>query len=125
MKKPKQIHQTYLYLGRRDKRGAKLVARFKSEVELITRVTNVKSLNLPTNLEKQIEQIAYENRKDWELWIETVSTYETLKKKLYKRGYSNVSMNPVPMIHEFSSMKTVNDKNLKKPPKTMVLRGKR
>ena len=125
MKKSKQIHQTYLYLGRRDERGAKLVARFKSEVELITRVTNVKSLNLPANLEKQIEQIAYENRKDWELWIETVDTYEDLKKKLYKRGYSKVSMNPVPMVHEFSVMKTVNDKNLRKPPKTMLPRGRR
>ncbi len=124
MKKTKQIYKTYLYLGRRDKQGAKLVARFQSEAEVVSRITNVKLLNLPITWEKKIEQIAYKNRMNWELWIETVPTYEELKKRLRKRGYTDISMNPVPMLNEFQP-NTLNDKSLQKPKKTMLGRGKK
>ena len=121
MKKPKQTHKAYLYLAKRDKRGAKLVARFQSSVELNSRITNLKSLNLPVAIEKQLEEIAYTNRMDWELWIETVDSYENLRNHLYKRGYSNISINPIPMLNEF---RPVSEKGLEKPPKTMLPRGK-
>ena len=121
MRKAKQTHKAYLYLARRDKKGAKLVASFQSEAELVTRVPNIKSLNLPAKLEKQIEKIAYDNRMEWELWIETVDSYESLKKNLYKRGYSDLSTNPIPMILSFTPL---DDKQLEKPPKTMLRRAK-
>lgn len=123
MKKPKAAHKAYLYLARRDKKGAKLVANVKSNIEIATRVPDVKTLNLPPEIEKNVEKIVYENRMEWELWIETVDTYKELKDKLYKRGYSQVSVSPIPML-AFANSKPVNDKKLEKPPKTMLQRGK-
>lgn len=110
----------YLYLARRDKKGAKLVARLQSSIDVVSRVENIGLLNLPPNIENDVKKIAYDNRMQWELWIETIDSYESLRKSLAKRGYTQVSLNPVPML---SGMKLkVNEVKLNKPPKTMISR---
>lgn len=113
--------QTYMYLARRDKKGIKLIAKFRSNKEVISRVGDIKLLNLPRKLEKEIENVVYENRMDWELWIATANSYIDLKKLLKKLGYSELSGDSIPMFLNVKEFSKATDR-LPPAPKTMIRR---
>jgi hypothetical protein len=52
---------------------------------------------------QEISEVVFQNRMDYELWIETADNYRALKQSLIKRGYANLAlhepvMKPEPVI---------------------------
>lgn len=83
----------YLYLGRRDKTGIRIVAKVQGRSQLPTRIDDLAPLQLPTGWEAQIEQIIFDSRLLWEPWIESSPSFEEFRSALKIRGYTNVPVN--------------------------------
>lgn len=113
----------YLYLGRRDKAGIRILAKLLGRPILASRVENLDILNLPVNWTSEIKQIVYDNRMLWELWLEASDTYDLLKASLKNRGYTNLPMSEQPeFVASNFPTPIVNVANL--PTRTiMVQRG--
>jgi hypothetical protein len=79
----------YLYLGRRDRKGARVVMVLDGPETHPVRITNLKSINLPDAVFNSVEKIVYDNRMYWEPWVESAESYEVLRQNLHKRGYSD------------------------------------
>jgi len=90
----------YLYLTRRDRTGMKLVSMFPAPHSVPpTRLADIKTLNLPSELSSEIEQTINKNRMLFEPWVQSASNYQELKESLKNRGYKNM---PITMsaMHE-------------------------
>ena len=87
----------YLYLGRRDKKGIKVLSVFRGQNAPASRVQNIEDLNLPSLLEREIKRTIYENRMMWEVWIEGAEDFGKLKKSLKNRGYSSLPVHSSPL----------------------------
>ena len=72
--------KAYLYLARRNKKGTKLLARLEIPSAIISRIEDIKILNLNPNLESKIDEVVKKNKIHWELWIETADSYVTSSK---------------------------------------------
>ena len=77
----------FLYLGRRDKKDVRVINVLDGPETPPTRLSDVKLLNLPANMETEVVQIVYDNRMYWEAWLESAASYEALKNALRQRGY--------------------------------------
>lgn len=95
----KDLIETYIYLAKRDKMGIKLLTTFLSQNHIPERLTNLSQIPLGINVVKKLEQIIYDNRLNWEPWIESASDYDALKVKLKKRGYVGVPMSSQPEFY--------------------------
>ena len=115
--------KAYLYIAKRNKKGTKLLARLEVPKPLISRVGDIKNLRLHPELENKIDKVVQKNKMYWELWIETAESYQKLKDALVKRGYSEISMHPVPMFNDVLPS-PVSTNRILKQPKTMIQRGK-
>ena len=87
----------YLYLGRRDKKGLKLVSVLEGPATAPVRLRDVKLLNLPGNMEQEVARIVHDNRMYWEPWLESADCYESLKKAVRSRGYTQVPAHSNPL----------------------------
>lgn len=88
----------YLYLARRDRKGIMLLSTFPAEKDVHpTRVADIKKLNLPPKLTKEISETVHDNRMMYEPWIESANSFGDLKQSLKKRGYRNLPLNQSPM----------------------------
>lgn len=111
----------YLYLGRRDRKGARVVMVLDGPETTPVRVTDLKSIQLPAAVSESIEQIVYENRMHWEPWIESAESYEALRQKLHKRGYRDLYPSCKPLYDGSSLLYPPAADMAKLPPrKTMV-----
>ena len=63
-----------------------------------TRVKDIKALNLPGDVERQVSKQAHKERMLWELWIEGAENFIELRKNLKKRGYKNLPLHAPPSI---------------------------
>lgn len=113
----------YLYLGRRDRKGARVVMVLDGPETTPVRVTDLKSIQLPTAVFDSVERIIYDNRMYWEPWIESAESYEELKKSLHKRGYRDLYPSCKP-LYDGSSLLYPHAADMAKhpPKKTMVPR---
>lgn len=102
----KDLIETYIYLAKRDKMGIKILTTFLSQNHIPERLTNLSQIPLGINMIKKLEQIIYDNRLNWEPWIESAVDYEALKATLKKRGYTSVPMSPQPEF--YSDVQVVN-----------------
>ena len=86
------------------------------------RLNDLKQLELEFQHEVNLTQITLDNKMDWELWIESASSFKELKQHLTKRGYKGMPMNDKP---ELLDKKQVAMGALKKLPnqKIMMKRG--
>ena len=111
----------YLYLARRDRKGARVVMVLDGPQSYPVRVKDLKSLGLPDVVHQSIEKIIYDNRMYWEPWIESSKNYESLRQSLYKRGYSDLYASNKP-IYDGSSLLNPHpvDMSLHPQRKTMV-----
>ena len=91
----RETKKIYLYLGRRDKKGAAILAILHGPPVPPSRVPDVARLGLPRDLTARLQQSIYEERMYWEPWIESADTYGDLVESLRKRGYTNVPVNPI------------------------------
>src|SRR3972149_678995 len=79
----------YLYLGKRDKTGIKMVSLVQGP-KITARISDVKQLNLDTKWEQRLSRIMYDNRMDYELFVEHADDYQELREKLKAKGYGNI-----------------------------------
>jgi hypothetical protein len=79
---------------------------FSSQNHVPQRANNLSNIPMDVNVLQKIQQIAYDNRLNWEAWIESAETYDELKNKLKKRGYTGIPMSQQPEVP--SSRKVVN-----------------
>lgn len=57
---------------------------------MTARITDVKQLNLDPKWDQRLSRIMYENRMDYELFVEHADDYQELRDKLKKKGYGNI-----------------------------------
>ena len=111
----------YLYLGRRDKTGIRLLAILKGEETLATRIDDINGLGLPSSWTSQLSNIVYENRMLWELWLESADSWDSLRSTLKTRGYTNVPIKGTPEYEPaITSTPAVNLNSL--PKKSLMIR---
>jgi hypothetical protein len=111
----------YFYLGRRDKGGIRILAKFQGRPQIAVRVDDIGPLQLPVGWETQLEQIVFDSRMLWEPWIESADTFDDFRASLKIRGYSNVPVSAQPeFIPATIKIPTVNMSHL--PRKTTMLR---
>ena len=89
----KKISDIYLFLARRDKTGIRVLAKFKGQNQLPSRISDIKSLNLPIDWTTNITKIIAESKMLWEPWIQSANSYNELIDALKVRGFSNIPMN--------------------------------
>ena len=98
----------YIYLARLDKKGIKVISGFEyNETVYPTRVKDISKLNLNPNLTNSISKEAYDNRMNYELFVESATSFLELKSSLSSRGYSNLPM------HQFAGYTVPTDINKK------------
>lgn len=111
----------YLYLGRRDRKGVRVVMVLDGPETTPVRVTDLKSIQLPKAVSESVEKIVYDNRMYWEPWIESAENYEKLRQALHKRGYSNLYPSCKPLYDGSSLLCPPRaDMTNHQPRKTMV-----
>ena len=110
----------YLYLGRRDKKGVRILAKFQGTPQMATRIDNLAAL-IPPGLSGPLNQIIYDSRMMWEPWIESADSYSDLRDALKTRGYSNIPVNPQPEFSPAATQKPVVDTS-SLPQRTTMLR---
>jgi len=89
----------WVYLTRRDKTGARFIAQFRGTEEIApTRLKDVSELHLPSNYEQKMTEIIYAARLEWEPWIESNDTFDDLKIRIKKRGFTNLPLSFLPEI---------------------------
>jgi hypothetical protein len=116
-----QLTDLYLYLGRRDKKGVRILAKLRSRPQIAVRLDNLEDLQLPTIWETQIEQIIYDARMLWEPWMESANTFDELRSNLKVRGYTNIPITSQPEFQSNSTQAlTINPSYI--PVKTTMLR---
>jgi len=53
---------------------------------------------LPFANNQKLTEIVYELRLDWEPWIESADSFDNIKDKIKKRGYSNLPISFIPEV---------------------------
>jgi len=80
----------FLYLGKRDKKGMKLLSIFPYRECPPTKISDVGSLKLPEDMQLGIENTLREHGLGWEIWMESASGYKELIDSLHSRGYKKL-----------------------------------
>jgi hypothetical protein len=92
----------YLYLAKRDRQGVKVVMVLQGKETPPTRLTDASLMRLTPEILPELQNILHDHRMEWEPWVESASNYEDLRKKLERRGYSNLPLKSQP-LHTASS----------------------
>lgn len=116
-----KIVDLWFYLGRRDKRGVRIIAKLRGREQMPVRVEDVSALQLPPVWQAEITQIVYDSRMEWEPWVESASTFDELRASLKLRGYTKI---PVTSHPEFatSNVQTPQINNSYLPQKKTMVR---
>jgi hypothetical protein len=111
----------YLYLGRRDKKAIRILAKFQGRKQMAVRIDDLDSFQLPVGWKEQLNQIIFDSRMLWEPWIESADSFDSFRSNLKIRGYLNVPVSPQSeLVSAVSQTPTLNVSNL--PNKTTMLR---
>jgi hypothetical protein len=90
---------TYIYLAKRDKKGIKILTTFMSQNHIPERIKDLSIIPLDPTVYQKVSQMIYDERLNWEPWIESAATYDDLKAKLKKRGYTGIPLSSQPEIY--------------------------
>lgn len=91
----------------------------------VSRIDDVKQLQLNPEWEVKLSKIMHENRIDWELWVEYATDYQDLRRKMNARGITGIPPSFNFMMSDMASYnnpETVSAKNISKT-KVMTQRG--
>jgi len=89
--------KVWIYLTRRDKSGVRFLSQFRSKMEISpTRIKNIADLSIPTENIQKLDEIIFQSRLEWEPWIESANSFDVIKNKIKKRGYSNIPISFIP-----------------------------
>lgn len=114
------MERIYLYLGKRDKKGVKVLTVLMGEHTSPNRITDLNELQLPNEVHKELEVMIHDNRMEWEPWIESANTYQELRASLKKRGYKNLPIHSMPMA-DSTNLLTPHVANTEKMPAPAVM----
>lgn len=93
------MQKLYLYLASRSKQGVKIVTTFKADKEVNSPLTSLEELELPPQWKMAVGKVLNDNRMMYEARLETAGSYAELRQKLKDRGFTNLPMGEIPMIH--------------------------
>lgn len=111
----------YIYLARRDKKGIKVVSGFNFEGKAYAmRVEDISRLGLSPQVSALVSKEAYENRMEYELFIESAESFDDLKRSLQNRGYSNL---PLQQFTGYIGSTSINKNALVTAKSTMMRRN--
>lgn len=86
-------NKIYIYLGRRDKQGIKILSCFKNSRSYFpTRINDLKLLNLPDKMHGFIDKEIKDNKMMYEPWIQSADSFNNFRQSLIKRGYRNIPL---------------------------------
>lgn len=92
-------NKLYVYLARLDRKGIEMIAGFPYQRTVYpTKVSTVEALGMAPEIAAGIKSKAHEKRMTHELYLESASSYDSLKKSLRERGYKNLP------LHQFSTL---------------------
>ena len=83
----------YVYLAKRDKSSVKVIGEFEYATKVYpTKLDQhgIASLNMNSQAASIVSKEAWNNRMDYELYMESASSFEELKSSLRARGYSHL-----------------------------------
>lgn len=119
------MRRLYLYLASRSKKGMKLITVLQGEQAVNSNLTDLTDLNLPPIWQKNIAQIIHENRMLYEARIESADSFMDLAKRLRNRGYKDIPLGAIPILHMQAYKKApVADTSKCKIKKTMIRKQK-
>lgn len=111
----------YIYLARRDKKGIKVISGFNFEGKAYAaRVEDISRLGLSPQVSAKVAKEAYDNRMEYELFVESAESFEDLKSSLRGRGYSNL---PLQQFTGYIGATSVNKNALVTVKSTMLRRN--
>jgi hypothetical protein len=111
----------YVYLARLDKKGIKVISAFAFDQKVYaTRINDVDKLNLNPQIGSAIAKEAYDNRMQYELFIESADSFDDLKSSLRKRGYSHL---PISQFSGYVPSTYINKEALVTKSSTMLRRN--
>lgn len=111
----------YVYLARLDKKGIKVLATMSHNTKVYpTRVNDVRTLGLSRDLAHRVAAEQNQNRMDYELFVESAPSFESLKKSLTERGYNNL---PIQSFTGHYSSLQINKHALVTASSTMLRRS--
>jgi hypothetical protein len=119
----KQKSEIYIYLAKRDKSSVKVIGSFPYETKVYpTRIEQEKidMLNMNMHATSSIKRQAWDNRMDYEMFMETAGSFEELKSSLRDRGYSHL---PNHQISTILNPGYINQNLLVTDKSTMMRRG--
>jgi hypothetical protein len=93
------MRKLYLYLANRAKRGIKIVTTFKAEEDVNSPLLSLEELELPPQWKMAVGKVLNENKMLYEARLETANSYADLRNRLKDRGFTNLPMGEIPMIH--------------------------
>jgi len=75
------------------------LSQFRGKEEISpTRLKELTNLNLPSATTQKLTEIVYESRLEWEPWIESAESFDAIKEKVKKRGYSSLPISFIPEV---------------------------
>lgn len=111
----------YIYLARRDKKGIKVVSGFDFDGRVYaTRVQDISRLGLSPQVSGQVAREAYENRMEYELFVESAESFDELRASLAGRGYSQL---PLQQFTGYIGSTSINTNALVTGKSTMIRRN--
>ena len=111
----------YLYLARRDKKGIKVVSGFGFKGKAYAaRVEDISRLGLNPQVSATVAREAYENRMEYELFVESAESFDDLRISLQNRGYSNL---PLQQFTGYVGPTSINKNALVTTKSTMLRRN--
>jgi len=106
----KNLKTLWLYLAKRDKKGIQIIANFLCRDLDPIKLDDIKRLALPLSWESKIFEYIQQNKMEWEPWVQTENDFDSLKRNLKTRRYSDIPANGQPMISVVPQI-TVNVNN--------------
>jgi hypothetical protein len=97
-----ELTTIWLYFARRDKTSVDVLTVLRGREQLPVRITDLSILDLPSSWLAEIQKLVKERKMEWELWAETAPTWDELRERLKKRGYSNLPLNGQPLFYRTS-----------------------
>lgn len=112
----------FVYLAKRDKKEVKflgIVNNNKKCCPTKIKLEEINKINLPNKIINLITEEYKKNKLIWEIYLESASSYNEIKKSLVKRGYKNLPLHQISLVINDSSL----DEKFFDQSKTMIRRN--
>ena len=104
-------NQMFIYLAKKNKKGIKCVASFSYDKKCFpSKITNLENSLLSNDVKKIIYQELNKNKYIYDIYAETASSFEELKKSLMRRGYTDLPLQQFNIT--IGPNQTINEKSL-------------